>query len=576
MARGALRIAIEDFLETSPLGKWIRGLFTSVIEDTEASIAAEFPDMLDELNKYPGLKGIFDRSKLSSKTGEHQGGVFSAVGMAAGAGSGAASSFLAPIFRLINYKADRVYRSSRIDPNLAIQAFFRDKDAKELLENDIADLGWDSARIEVLTKLFRPRLSQTELTMLVLREALPEAAFKEEMKARGFLESDIEGMIRLFSVIPPIQDIIRMAVRDAWNEDTVRRFNYDADLPGEVIEWAGKQGLSPEWVKNYWRAHWEIPSPTQAYTMLHRLRPGRSKVPFTKEDLSALLRTADYPVFFRQRLEEISFKTHTRVDIRRLFQFGILDEDEVYQEYLDDGYTEQRAKDLTAYTVDSVNDTVESKTGKRKQLTLSALLNLYKKTLIDEATLTAKLTELKYTDEDIQYEISLANLEMSGEKAVNYEHEYNRDLKNLVEAEYSARFIDNGTARELLSSIGMNEVDITNALAIADYKSNANKVDSILSTLKEGYINGSYSFQDVVQEMGKIGVSGSSQTLFFEEWDTLKGLQVRTLTEAQYRKAWMNKIIDEAQYRDYLKNLGYSKDSINILVSMYSEDEETE
>ncbi|GAH76814.1 unnamed protein product, partial [marine sediment metagenome] len=63
--------------------------------------------------------------------------------------------------------------------------------------------------------------------------------------------------------IPPIADIITMAVREAFTPEIAERFGQYQDYPKPLEEWAEKKGLSREWSERYWAAHWSLPSPSQ-------------------------------------------------------------------------------------------------------------------------------------------------------------------------------------------------------------------------------------------------------------------------------------------------------------------------
>ncbi len=134
--------------------------------------------------------------------------------------------------------------------------------AKEL---GIADELW--LHIKGLTQRRMPE--QVLLTML-LRGELSENVVRDEFAKRGYLPSDLDYIFKSLQIIPQVPDLISMAVREAWNEEVARRFEYDADFPAEVGEWTAKQGMAPEWAKRYWRAHWQIPSVMQG---LLRLAP---------------------------------------------------------------------------------------------------------------------------------------------------------------------------------------------------------------------------------------------------------------------------------------------------------------
>ena len=567
--KGVLRLAIESFFNDTMFGKWITAWYTQLAEHIEAGIIGEIGDTFDAFKETPRLAKIFNLGKFGSSDGKHQGGLLGLGGMMAGLGSGAASSLFAPEFRLLNYFTDRGLRSSRLDPSIAIQAFFRDPSLKELLENDLADLGWDASRIKALTEISHPRLSEVQLVNLVLRKELSLDQFKDEMTKRGYLPADIEGMTKLFTQLPNVQDIIRMAVREAFSPDVVKRFGYDVEFPSAILDFTRQLGIADVWVLRYWYAHWELPSPSQAYEMYHRLRPGRTDNPFTLDDLRLLLKTADYPQYFRDRLAEVAEAVYTRVDIRRMYQFGILNKDEVYEATRDLGYNETRAKHLTDYVIQAIDEPELSKTGKKKVLTQATILKLFSKGIIDEVELIDRLTALGYPGDEVEFIVTLAKLDRSADKAIDYRIEYVRDIKNLAEQEYVMGFIDKGTASELLSSINMGSADIEDALKVAEYKANAGKLDNLIGAVREAYLTNSIDYQGVIAIMGKMDLTGEAVSRYTSEWDEVKNIRGKPLTEAMYRKAWANAIITKDQYIDYLKGLGYSDSSIDLLVKMY-------
>jgi hypothetical protein len=170
-----------------------------------------------------------------------------------------------------------------------------------------------------------------------------------------------------------------MAVKEAFDESTISRFKLAENLPGEFVEWAGKQGLSEEWARRYWIAHWQLPSPSQVFEMLHRLRPGTSSNTITAGDVDSYLKAADYSPFWRDRLKEISYSPFTRVDVRRMYKTGTLTEAEVKEAYLDLGYDDKKAQALTEFTI--VFE-AEEETG----IVRSSVTSAYSDGMIDRAT----------------------------------------------------------------------------------------------------------------------------------------------------------------------------------------------
>ena len=144
--------------------------------------------------------------------------------------------------------------------------------------------------------------------------------------------------------IPPVNDLITMAVREAFTPDIARRFGQYQDLPKEYVDAAAQKGLTKEWAERYWAAHWDLPSIQQGFAMLHRGI-------ITEADLSMLLRALDIMPFWRDKLMALSYKPLTRVDVRRMHQLGTLDDDGVKKAYKDVGYNDYNAAKMTDFTI---------------------------------------------------------------------------------------------------------------------------------------------------------------------------------------------------------------------------------
>ncbi len=574
--KGSLRLAIENFIETSPIGKKVIDWVDRLLHSIEQGIIGHNRSIFEEIAKDKDADSILNISDMIGGKEGHQGGMAGALGVLLGAGQTVGGSVFSATFSGLTYAANRKYKPSRLPPNLAYALLWRDPSFALGAVSEMLDQGWSENDIKAMAEIYANRVNEQVLLQQYLRGNISKDDTIAELRKRGWEESHITLLLNSTEILPNAQDMIRMSVREAFTPDIVKRFGYDVEFPSDVLKYTRQIGLKDEWVLRYWYAHWELPSPTQAYEMYHRLRPNRSKNPFTMDDLRALLKTADYPQYFRDRLAEISEAVYTRVDIRRMYQFGILDKDEVYEAYRDLGYNEERSKNITDFVIQSVDEPELSKSGKKKVMTQSALIKLYKVGIIDESELTSRLIELKYPDEDVKFMVDLAKLEASGDKAVDYRTEFNRDIKSLAENEYVLGFIDKNTASELLASINMSSTDIEDCLKVAEYKGNASKLDQVLERIQEAYMTGSIDYQAIVSIMGKLNLSGEAQARFTSLWDELKNIRGKPLTEAQYRKAWSSKIITKDVYIGAMKGLGYSDKAIDILVTMYNPESKPE
>jgi hypothetical protein len=566
--KGALRIAIEDFLTTFKLGDLIRGGVNTWIKSIEIEGAQLYAQIITDLKLNDYLPDNLKVETIRALAGSSPVNLVYIGAIIIGTVLGGFMGMGAPLSKLLQYTVDKTIRSARPAPVDLFRMIWRDETQRAELLKILPELGFADYLIPMVETILRPVIQIGELERLRLRGSITQADYDHEVQAQGWTADRIKQIQSLALIIPPVTDLVSMAVREAWSDEIARRFEYDADLPVEAGEWAEKQGLSKEWFRRYWRAHWQLPSPQMGYEMLHRLRAGKSNVPFTLEDMRTLLRTADYPTFFRDRLIEISYSPYTRVDVRRMYKLGILDKAGVLDAYLDLGYDEEKAANLTDFTVKYETEDGKDKSEVYKNLTASVLKNAYLKGAIDELEFRTRLAEIRYDPDDIELLVDLANLEKSYDTVPEDIKEHQSDTKKLLLAAYTARQITRNDAEIGLREIGLTSQAIEYNLAEADYSYQQGVRQDKIKLIGDAYKAGVYNVSTVAGELGKLNVSGAEQSQLLDEWDAEISHRSRKLTEAQYRKAWQGGFISETMYTDNLKGLGYSDADIELLVKM--------
>jgi len=184
-----------------------------------------------------------------------------------------------------------------------------------------AGWGFDETKARQLLALRKALLSVGEIYRAWRLGLISDDKKNAELKKLGFTDEQIALLDKLTLEYPSVADIIRFAVREVFSEDVVQKYGYDKDIPQAYLEWAKRLGLSEEFAKWYWRAHWEIPSPSQAIELLAR---GVIDV----DDVVTVLKIHDVAPYWRPRLMALAFDPYTRVDVRRMYELGILtDED---------------------------------------------------------------------------------------------------------------------------------------------------------------------------------------------------------------------------------------------------------
>jgi len=325
------------------------------------------------------------------------------------------------------------------------QEKIRDAYYKKLISKDEAiehlkRLGVDERVQEIILEIDRPLLSPTDIKDLYLRDEIDEETHDRLMSMFGYTKEQIDLMKKLYFYIPTIPDLIRLAVREAFSPESIEKFRMYEDYPEEFEEWAKKQGLSPEWAKRFWYAHWELPSLTQGYEMLHRRI-------ISEDELKMLMKAQDVMPFWRDKLIQLSYEVFTRVDVRRMYEEGVLTEEEVKQAYMDLGYDEEKAEKLTKWTV-------KQATSEDRKLTRSIIEDLFKRNILKKQEAIQMLVDLGYRQE--YAELIVAKAEYDKEKKIKDR------VVNAVKEQYLKGLIDENGAIEKLSKINMlsDEIDL--------------------------------------------------------------------------------------------------------------------
>jgi len=185
--------------------------------------------------------------------------------------------------------------------------------------------------------------SSSDLIAYNLRTESPSAYLDLSLRKIGIHPEYLGVYQTLSHRLPPVADIISMAVREAFSPEVAVRFGQYEDFPEQFGKYAAQQGLDLEWSQRYWAAHWGLPSPQQGFEMLHR-------GVITGDDLGMLMKAQDIMPFWRDKMLAIAYRTLTRVDVRRMYELGVLERPAVLKSYLDMGYDAENAENMTAFT----------------------------------------------------------------------------------------------------------------------------------------------------------------------------------------------------------------------------------
>jgi hypothetical protein len=437
----------------------------------------------------------------------------------------------------------------------------RRPDLVNAVRSELERRGWPQTDINLWINLQQRLPDTTAIINAFFRNELSETAAVSRLGQLGFSADDARLLIRLARWIPGPSDLIRMAVREVFDDRIAQKYGYDQDFSPAFAEWLAKTGGSAEWARFYWRAHWELPSPTQVFEMLHRGI-------ISAADVDEYLRLADYAPVWRPRLRAISYNPVTRVDIRRMYRLGVIDRNEVKRRYQHLGYTPEDAELLTQFTEKYEGPEGSDELERRRELTRSVIEQAYYKRLIDHVEFAARLRDLRYDDDDIELLRRLVDARRAVEKAPDLEIERRNDVRNIVERLYMKGTLTPDQAREALRGVGFAQTEIDLILSVAEFARVESLRDRIIAWIGDAYIAGQLSRTDAIARLGELNVPPQQMDRHFADWDSQIRFRSRGLTEAQARAAWKAGIIDEERYRRELRGLGYSDQAIEVLVEL--------
>jgi hypothetical protein len=285
------------------------------------------------------------------------------------------------------------------------------------------------------------RLSVEEAITLYRRGGIDRTELAARMRAQGVLDPCLgDEFLRISEQLPTQSDLVRFMVRDAADENVVRRYELDDDFDkkyvGPLKDWGKALGIPDDYFRYIWRSHWEIPSYTQLREMFHRLRPNRSALQnwdntarvygeaatktslgprptsVTRAEVREALKIDDVAPGWLDKLLDISYTPINRTDALRAYQIGAFDESRLLEAFLDLGYSPTDAQTmLNFYRIEKRR----RQRGQMKVMSASKVIGYYKAGAMRREVADQYLRQLLGTAEDAKSALDTADDESRGD-----------------------------------------------------------------------------------------------------------------------------------------------------------------
>jgi hypothetical protein len=234
------------------------------------------------------------------------------------------------------------------------------------LARDIASLsGVDGIGVTILEELAKSLPTPEQIITAFRRGTLSRAEAQQLFVRLGFEPWAFNLILKASEFFPSPSDLVSWMAREAFEEDKAAKYGLDDEFQNVNLSLFEAAGVSPEIARYYWRVHWEHPSLTQIATMLWRdvldepnardaYEPGSASWAASRErseqQVWEWFKLVEIPPFWRERLIRSLYVPLTRVDVRRAWELGVVDDADVLRAYLDQGYRIDDAQKLLLFT----------------------------------------------------------------------------------------------------------------------------------------------------------------------------------------------------------------------------------
>lgn len=517
----------------------INGLFSDKYADWSAFIR----ELLDNDNTYPVVKGLFDFIFA----------IPTIMRLFYGAGGIYSERILTLLYSEVTPKV--------IDESVLIKLRKLELISAPIYFGEMRKNGYNEQNASLMLGAADQSFSVNELFVMYLRGLIDENTLNHRLIRVGINIEDIDKIKGLIFQLPPIQDLIRFAVREVFSPEIANRFGLFEDYPTQLTEFAKQQGYSEQWAKSYWAAHWDLPSPNMGFEMYQRGI-------ITIDDLRLLLRALDVMPYWRDKLIQLAYNPVTRVDIRRMYDIGVIDLDEVYKRHLHLGYAPDDARLMSEfvrlqYPPEGIDDTQTV-----RELTRTVIEKAFIRRILTLKQAKDRLIDLGYKPNDAELLLQLADYNNTADMIPDRTKELNERLKTIVVNGYKKRAIDRQSAVEYLLTADLNSDEIELELDFADLEYSIGFKQSVVNAIKDLYVGLVIDRTEAYNIFNQYDFVDGEIQVILAELDIEKDIRTKKPTLTQFTEFVVKGIITADEYIEELKGLGFADKYIEMIVAL--------
>ncbi len=445
-----------------------------------------------------------------------------------------------------------------LDSRTAIEGHFRKTPKLGDITERLKRHGFDDDQAAIILDASHQLLRELDITTLLWRGIIKAPEAKKRLSFLGYKDADQDLFLQSRKLLLTPSDLIRAAVKEAFNPEIIKEFGLFEELPPDAIEYAKKIGYDLPEFKLLWGSHWDLPSPGQGFALFHR-------DVIKKPQLELLLKALDVMPFWRGKLIELSYNLIPRRVLGRLVNRGLQDEDQIYERFKKLGYSPADALLMA-------RNTIVARDNRLINLTVSEISNALRRGHITINEASAFLTRLKVWDPKASYIIAEAERKRLFDgrtQTLDTDKETADQARQLTKGELLKGFRA-GLLSRTETTTGIIEIGYSpEATAwLLDYEDLRKLLDTREHTadqIGKLYQARLISPENALTRLTEAGFIPKESKGYIDAWtldrtvsEALAGVTDRLPTRGDLKKWYVNGIISGERWISFMSKLGYN------------------
>lgn len=463
------------------------------------------------------------------------------------------------MFTELHFLAIRNAEPTRLTNNEMFEMLVRGEINYDEFSENAKDLGIPQ---ELISKIYRTSFELPDITTLFelyRRKEIGLDVLKSSINGLGFNQEWTEKLVNLAFYQAPPQDIIRFMVRDVFNPVLVEsgQLAQGGDNP-KYLELAEKVGVSKELALYYWMAHWILPSYNQGYELFQREK-------ISREQLEQLFVAGDLAPAWREPMLSISYSLPTRVDVRRAYEDGIIDDDKL-KEFIKHSGVEPEWRDAIFEWHKERKLKLQTSKSSVKSLSLSQIIKGYLNGVFTQSLAVQKIQSLGYTLEDAIELVKIYEENQNLKSTEEFTTKIRQQMRDMGIEGYRARTLSHKESLDLIRQSGISEDLGLAMLSLIDHQYRIDRKNEIVQATRKLYLGYDISENRLYTIMQQNGFTKEEIDSHISDLKPLRELRYKELTRADIKKGTKIEGLGIEWGKERLKGLGYSDSTIKEIM----------